>query len=150
MKKNQIIGIIIVIILVFCGIIGWALFQKGKLPIKEVIPEKEKIIPEKEIPEEEVFGLSAYVLKVDVENNFLIIKSEKDGRELKVILSEDTQLIRIDLPKELPEEEYFITKKTEIKLSDFKPGDYISLRTSENIAGKTEFDKVIRIFLYRQ
>ena len=44
-NKNIII-IVIVAILVFGLIIGWAIFQKGKtLPEKEVVPDK--VVPEK-------------------------------------------------------------------------------------------------------
>ena len=46
-NKNIIIGISIVVILIFGGIIGWVVFQKEKIPLeKEVIPEKEKTIGE--------------------------------------------------------------------------------------------------------
>jgi len=45
--KNLIIGISIVVVLVFIGIIGWTLFQKGKIPPeKEVVPAKEEAIEE--------------------------------------------------------------------------------------------------------
>jgi len=41
--KNIIIGISVAVILVFSVIIGWALFQKGKISSeKEVAPEKEE------------------------------------------------------------------------------------------------------------
>jgi len=45
--KNLIIGISIVVILIFTGIISWTLFQKEKiLPEKEVVPEKEEPLEE--------------------------------------------------------------------------------------------------------
>ena len=63
--KNIIIGILIIAILVFVGIIGWVLFQKGKplaeeispLPSQEEIIKKQletpnespQVVPEKEI-----------------------------------------------------------------------------------------------------
>jgi len=140
MKKNQIIISTIIIILIFGGIIGWAL-----------ILEREEILPiEEEIPtvEEEIFGLTGWVSGVDTENNFLIIKSERNKKELKVFVSDDTELIKRDLPDDLPENGYFIFQDKKIKLSDFKEGDYIAITTSENIAGKTEFNNVINIRVY--
>ena len=140
MKKNQIIISTIIIILIFGGIIGWAL-----------ILEREEILPiEEEIPtvEEEIFGLTGWVSGVDTENNFLIIKSERNEKELKVFVSDDTELIKRDLPDDLPENGYFIFQDKKIKLSDFKEGDYIAITTSENIAGKTEFNNVINIRVY--
>jgi len=144
MKKNQAIGIIVIIILVFLGIIGLIFFKKGKIGyspegVEEVAPEKEKTgYSSEQAKGEGIFALTAKVLKVDTRNNFLIVKSVKDQKELKVNVSDTTKLIKIELPKERSEKGYIITKKTEIKPSEFKKGDYVSIRTSENIAGKTE------------
>ena len=45
--KNIVIGVIVAVILVLVGIIGWSFFQKSKIPSeKEVIPEKEETIEE--------------------------------------------------------------------------------------------------------
>ena len=64
MKKNQIIILAVVIVLIFGGILGWALSQKTKIPPGEGITPKEEEV-------KEVFSLSALVSSVDVENNFL-------------------------------------------------------------------------------
>lgn len=46
-NKKIVIGVLIAVILVFGGIIGWAIFQKGKIPSeKEVILEKGETIGE--------------------------------------------------------------------------------------------------------
>ena len=46
-NKKIIIAVSTAIILVFVGIIGWALFQKGKISSeKEVVPEKEESVEE--------------------------------------------------------------------------------------------------------
>ena len=51
-NKKTVIGIIVAVILVFGGIIGWAIFQKGKTPSeKEVIPGKEETVIEKQLRE---------------------------------------------------------------------------------------------------
>jgi len=156
MKKNQIIISTIIIILIFGGIISWNLLYKEEIPVKELVSDKEEIVFEEELQvplmepaaEESVFGLTAWVLGVDAKNNFLIIKSERNKKELKVFVSDDTELIKRDLPDDLPENGYFIFQDKKIKLSDFKEGDYIAITTSENIAGKTEFNNVINIRVY--
>ena len=86
----------------------------------------------------EVFTLSAVVQSVDAPNGFLMVKSVKEDKTLKVIISETTKLIRL----EEPEEGTFILNQTEIKLSDLKVGDKIIVKSKENIAGKTEVNNV--------
>ena len=138
MKKNQIIILAVIIILIFGGILGWALSQKTKIPPGEGITPKEEEV-------KEVFSLSALVSSVDVENNFLMVKPAGEEKEIKVVLSDATKLIKIEFsfdPKNPPEEATFTPKQTEIKISDFKVGDNIFIKTAENIAGKTEFDNV--------
>ena len=138
MKRNQIIGIIIVVVLVFGGIISWTLLQKGKIyPKEEVIPEVEEI--------EEVFSLSGIVSGVDAENNFLMVKPVGEEREVKLILSETVRLIKLEFPfdpKSPPKEGTFTTKQTEIKISDFKTGDNVFIKAKENIAGQSEFNNI--------
>ena len=137
MEKNQIIILALIIVLIFGGIIGWALLQKGKIPTEEVLPEEEEI--------EEVFSLSAVVLSVDVENNFLMVKPAGEEKEIKVVLSDTTKLIKLEFPfdpKNPPKEATFTPEQTEIKISDFKVGDNVFIKTIENIAGKSEFNNV--------
>lgn len=137
MKKNQIIVLVILIILIFGGIIGWAIVQKGKIPVGEEVTQEEEV--------EEVFSLSATVLSVDAENNFLMVKPAKEEKEIKVVLSNTTKLIKIEFPfdpKDPPKEATFTPKQTEIEISDFKVGDSVFIKTTENIAGKTEFGNV--------
>jgi len=138
MKKNQIIILAVVIVLIFGGILGWALSQKTKIPPGEGITPKEEEV-------KEVFSLSALVSSVDVENNFLMVKPAGEEKEIKVVLSDATKLIKIEFPfdpKNPPKEATFTPKQTEIEISDFKVGDNIFIKTAENIAGKTEFDNV--------
>jgi hypothetical protein len=138
MKKNQIIILVVVIVLIFGGIIGWTLIQKGKIPVKEEVTPKEEVV-------EEVFSLSGIVSSVDVENNFLMVKPVNQEKEVKVIVSKTTKLVKLELPfdpKNPPKEATFTPKETEIKISDFKAGDNVFIKTTENIAGKSEFDDV--------
>lgn len=149
--RNIIIGTIILIVLIFGGTIGWSLTQKWKITVKKNIPSEDNIVSSKEeIPaeEKEVFALTGQVLRINNENNFLIVKSARDRKELiRLNISDDTGLIKIELPEERSEEGYIITEKTEINLSDFKEGDFVSIRSSENIIGKTELDQIISVNL---
>ena len=137
MVKKQIIIFVVLVILIFGGIIGWALVQKSKIPLGEEIA-----------PAEEIFSLSAVVSSVDAENNFLMVKPVNQEKptvptqEVKVVLSETTKLIKLELPQEPEKEVTFIPEQTEIELSDFKAGDTVFIKTKTNIAGKTEFDDV--------
>ena len=138
MKKNQIIILAVVIVLIFGGIIGWNVFQKGKIPVEEEVTPKEEEI-------EEVFSLSGIVSSLDVENNFLMVKPLNQEKEVKVIISETTKLVKLELPfdpKNPPKEATFTPEETEIEISDFKVGDSVFIKTTENIAGKSEFDDV--------
>jgi len=132
MKKNQIIILAVVIVLIIAGIIGWVLVQKSK-----IYPKEEKI--------EEVFSLQATVSSVDAENNFLMVKPLNQEIEVKVVVSEATKLIRIEFPFDLknpPKGTEITPIQTEVEFSDFKSGDDVFIKATENIAGKTEFDNV--------
>lgn len=139
MKKNQIIGIIVAVVLIFGGIIGWAVSQKSKISVREEVTpgEKEEL--------KEIFSLSAVVTEVDAENNFLMVKPMNEEKEIKVVLFDTTKLIKLEFPfdpKAPPKEATFTPKQTEIEISDFKEGDNVFIKTKENIAGKSEFDDV--------
>ena len=137
MKKNQIIVLIVIVVLIFGGIIGWTILQKPKIPGEEITPGEEAL--------EETFSFTATVLSVDAGNNFLMVKPAKEEKEIKVVLSETTKLIKVEFPFDPtnpPAEASFTPKQTEIEISDFKVGDNIFIKAKENIAGKTEFDNV--------
>lgn len=137
MGKKQITILIIVTALFFSGVAVWL----SSL-------ERTTIEPSIEPPEEERFGLTGWVLEVDIEDNFLVLKSEKDGIEIKAFLGENTELLKIERPTENLGDDYVVTIKTPIELADFQRGDYISLRTRENIVGKREFSEIIQIHFY--
>ena len=138
MKKNQIIILVVVVVLIFGGIIGWNLVQKSKIPTgEEITPEEEEV--------EEVFSLSAVVLSVDAQNNFLMVKPVNQEKEIKVVLSDTTELIKLEFPfdpKNPPKEATFTPIQTEVEISDFEAGDNVFIKTTENISGKTTFDNV--------
>jgi len=137
MKKNQIIVLIVIIVLIFGGIIVWTILQKPKIPTGEEVTPEEKV--------EEKFSFTATILSVDTLNNFLMVKPAKEEKEIKVVLSETTKLIKVEFPFDPtnpPAEATFTPIQTEIEISDFKTGDNVFIKAKENIAGKTEFDNV--------
>lgn len=136
MSKNQIIILVIVVILIFGVIIGWFFFQKSKISSEEETTQEEL---------EELFSLSAIVSSVNVEDNFLMVKPIGEEKEIKVVLSEATKLVKIEFPfdpKDPPKEGSFTPKQTEIEISDFQEEDNVFIKVKENIAGKTEFNNV--------
>ena len=144
MKKNQIILLVVILlILIFGGIFYWSRQEKAKLPPEIKVPEEEKVA-------EEIFSLSAVVSRVDAENNFLIVNPrEKDGtistKEIKVILSEDTKLLKLEFPfdpKNPPKEATFTPELVEVTIEDFKEGDPVFIKTNKDITGKTEIGDV--------
>lgn len=136
MKKNQIIILVVVVVLILVGVFVWNSTQRSK------IPGGEEVTPEEA---EEVFSLSGVVSSVDAANNFLMVKPAGAEKEVKVVLSDTTELIKLEFPFDPanpPAEATFTPIQTEIEISDFKAGDNVFIKTAENIAGKTTFDNV--------
>lgn len=139
MSKNQIIILVVAVVLVIGLIVALTIFQKEKLPIGEEIDTGEEV---EEVVVEEVFSLSGKVSSVSAENNFLMVKPTNQEKEVKVVISDTTKLIKLELPKNIQLGVTFDSIENVIEISDFKEGDNIFIRTNENIAGKTEFDNV--------
>ena len=140
MKKNQIIFLILVLISISGGIIGWALIQKAKLPPGEKITPEEKAV--------EVFSLSGMISGVDTANNSLKVSQPKEGKEYKINLSQDTEIVRLKFPFDPanpPKEATFTPERIPITINDLKIGDSILVESNTNIYGKTEIDDVSRI-----
>ena len=141
MSKNQIIILVVVLVLAIVLIIGLSVSPAEKVPVEKEPSSKEK----QEEPIEEVFSLSAVVLSISAENNFLMVKPANQDKEVKVVISEMTKLIKLEFPfdpKNPPEGANFTPIQTNVEISDFREGDSIFIKTKENIAGKTEFDNV--------
>lgn len=141
-EKRKIIIVSFVIVLIIGGIAASFFFSP-----KPITDYQEELYSRPE-EEEEIFRLAGWVLEVNPDNDFLTIESDKDGKIFKVFVDEGVNMLKIELPDNYSDKKYVITTKTKIKLADFVKGDYISLRTRENIAGKTEFAEVIHIYLY--
>lgn len=138
LSKNQIIGLVAILIVL---IIGGIFYLTSPLKEKALPPEKEEPIPE-------IFSLAAVISEIDSENNFLIVKHPREEKEIKVILSEDTEIIQLKFPFDPahpPKEATFTPKRIPITVADLEAGDNILVETTINIYDKTEFDDVSRI-----
>lgn len=134
--KKALIVLSVVLVLT-TAIISWIIFQKIKFPPEEKIYRKEET-------GEKILSLMAKISKIDARKNRLIVKPLKEEKEIGVILSQDTEIIKLEFPFSLsnPPEKEFTLKRTEIKISQLKEGDTIFIKTDKNIAGKTEFNNI--------
>ena len=139
MKKNQIITIIVIVLLVFAGLAGWFLMQKDK------ISENGENEQGEEQEREQIFSLSAIVKSIDIENGFLIVEPTNQEGEIKVVVSDTVKLIKVEFPfdpADPPEEGSFSPVQTPITLSDFQEGDNVFVKSKEDITGKTEISNI--------
>jgi len=146
MQKKQIIILIVIIVLIFGGVIAWSLIQKEKLsPEESAVQKKEETKETGQEPKKEIFSLSGKVAEINPKDNFLIVKPTKQDKEIKVLLSATTKLIKLEFPfdpKNPPSDGVFTPKQTEIEISDFQVGDNVFIKSKENIAEKEIIEKV--------
>ena len=146
MKNQKIVVAVIILVLIFGGIFY---FSRPKKEVKILPPEEEvKEIP-KELPP--VFNFGAEILETNLKENYLIVKpmeGEWPKEKIKVILSEETKIISLKFPfdpTKPPPEGTFKFEQEEINIGDLKVGQQILIRTSTNVAWKSEFDDVTEI-----
>lgn len=135
MKKNQIIIIIVAVVLIFGGFIGWIFIHKGKTTPQTVNQEQAQ----------EVLSFSGTVSGVDVENSFLMVKPLDQEKEFKVIVSDTTKLIKLGFPpnfNKLPKGSSFTPTQTGIEISGFKVEDNVFVKTKTDITGRSELNDV--------
>ena len=138
MQKNQTVILIVIAVVILGGIAGWSMLQKSGLSSGEEQTQGE------EAPSE-VYSMSAVVSSVDAVSGFLMVKPQAEEEEVKVMISEDTKLIKLEFPfdpKNPPAEAVFTPTETDVELSDFQQGDNLFIKVKENIAGKSEFGNV--------
>jgi len=152
MLKNTLIVLVIIIVIIVGGIIVFNFLQKEKAaPTQESAVEEE---PSEESAEssKEIFSLSATVLSVDSENNFLMVKPKDQETEIKVILSEETKIKKLGVPSGTGSTSgqggVFTPIEKYIEISDIRTGDKLFITTGTNIAGKSEFNDVKMIQVY--
>lgn len=135
--SKKILIILSIILILIVGIISWIIFQEIEFPPKGEVLEKEEA-------KEKNLSLIANISKIDSRKNILIVKPLKEEQELKVILSKNTEIIKLEFPFSLssPTEKEFTLKRSKIKISQLKEGDTIFIKTNKDISGKTEFNNV--------
>jgi len=136
MKKNKIIVIGAVVVIIIGGLIGFGLIQAKKL--KTSVAQNIEKVPE-------VFLFSGMVSSVDVGNNFLMVKPDNKTEDIKVVISEITDMSKTEIPfdpKNPPEGGTFTPIKTKMGISDFKVGDKIFIHSTKDINGKKEISDI--------
>jgi uncharacterized protein YxeA len=137
LSLKKILIILTIVLILIAGIFSWFIFQKRKFPPPKPFHKQEEV-------GERILSLMAKISKIDVDKNRLIVKPLNEEKEIKVILSEDTEIIKLGFPFNLfsPSEKEFTLTKTKIKISQLKEGDTIFIKTSKSITDKTEFNNV--------
>jgi hypothetical protein len=143
LKKKKIVIIIILIILLFSFLLGWAVIKAVKVYKLKMDNVGQEIVAK------DVFSASGKVLSVDAKNGFLIMALSGSQKELKVFVSADVNLTKLDPPSDIAEGTVFIYEEAKMKISDLKAGDEIFVQSEENIFGKEEIRNIESINLYK-
>ncbi len=143
-KKQLIILAVVILVLIFAGTFSWFSQQKTETSQKGEITGEQV----KREEAQEVYSLSGVIASINVENNFLMVKPANQEKEVKVILSDSTKLIKLEFPfdpENPPEGATFTPKMVPITAEDLKVGDNLLVESTLNIYGKDEFDNVSQI-----
>ena len=138
MQKNQLIILIVIVVIVLGGLIIWGITQTGPVPNPEPPIGEE----EEEAPVAEVFSLSARVLSANVAEKFLMVKTIKEGKEVKVIISDSTKMIKLGDTGIKEPDGKTIPTQTSIDISGFQVNDSIYIKSKENIAGMSVVNNI--------
>ncbi len=140
-KRNQIIFIIIIgtaIIFLGLGIEIGKILNKNKL-----ITEYQELLDHYFPPLAEVYTIKGKIIAV--KENMIVVEAPNPGK--RIILDKEEKLVRynikIDENTKITRTEVDVnpkkTKITDLSLNDLQKGDTVSIRSKENIIGKTEF-----------
>jgi len=146
LTKNQKV-ILLIILSVF--IIGGIFYLDSLSKKKTSAPPETKAPPK----EEEKYitrssSLAATISEVNVSGNYLMVRSDKDKKEVKVILDNETEIIQLKFPFDPghpPEGKNITLEEVPIKIEDLKAGNQILIKAGQDIAGKSEFNNVTQI-----
>lgn len=136
--------IAIIIVLVAAAVVLVLVFNCGK---KEGEPKAESL----DIIDE-VYGLYGEIKEIQdkaliVEALILLKDGEKEPikQEVKILINEETNILKLKFPEEIPEDSTkpIYPKETKISFDDLEVGDKIDIKMAENVAenikNKTEF-----------
>lgn len=137
MSKKKIILSLVILILIAVLVYYFFFFNK-----EETKFEGESFTTGKQNIVNPVLGFTGKIVSIDPENNILIV--EKDEKEIKVIISETTKLIKLTWlsSTDLPEEAKPMPEKKNIILSDFEENDAVLVIAQEDITNKSEISNI--------
>lgn len=150
-KPFSLVSIItIIIVAVVAFVIGSAINKTEPTNCESEIAKYKKVIDYNNPMPEEVFGVNGEITKI--QDNVLSIETtvqdpykipeEWETKIVKVIIGEETRIIKLDTDIEImPGEEG--DKEIEISLNDLKVGDEIRAGSNENIKDKDEFTATV-------
>lgn len=144
LSKNAIASIVVIIIIVIGGIFYLA-FQQKEEPLAPA--EKEEQGGEEEIAEE-ALSLAGEITSVAPEESFIMVKPVNQENEVKVVLSENTEIIQLKFPFEpggAPTEGTFTPERISITIADLEAGRSVLIEANTNIAGKTEINNIRQV-----
>jgi len=139
-QKTIIIGLVCILIL--GGIIYWATQRKEPkvfLPPEEFVPEGGAPGPS---------SLGAKILQINRTPKYLIVQSDKEEKEIKVNLTDNTEIIQLGLPFDPahpPTDGHFNFEEKTISFEDLEIGDQVLIKTRVDTTGRTELNNVTQI-----
>jgi len=136
MKRRMILIVgIIVVLVTLVTLVAMGIFDKPA-----AVPTKEAVEVVMVVNAPEFYAIAGVVVKVDVENKYLIIASGiAPEKEVKVKLDEKTEILKLTVVKPPAVEESPVT------MADIKVGDHILVESTQSIFGKTEIADVWKI-----
>ncbi len=145
MSKNVIIGIIVVLVIIVGGIFYLGSQEIGLEPEEEG-KEGEEVI-EGEVPQ--VLNMAAVISSVDVGGNSVMVKSPEQEKEIKLVLSAETEIIQLKFPFDPANpptgETTFTPERIPISIGDLELDSHILIETKSSLYGKSEISDVVRI-----
>jgi hypothetical protein len=109
---------------------------------------KESVLPKDQQGKIEVFSLAASISSVDSANNFIMVRNPVEDKDVRVIISDDSEIVRFEFPTggiNSTEDQIFSPKMVKISINDLKPGDQVFIESRENVYKRSEFDGIKRI-----
>jgi len=141
MKRRMILIVgIIVVLVTLVTLVAMGIFDKPA-----AVPTKEAVEVVMVVNAPEFYAIAGVVVKVDVENKYLIIASGiAPEKEVKVKLDEKTEILKLTVVKP-PAVEESAVEESPMTMADIKVGDYILVTSTQSIFGKTEIADVWKI-----
>lgn len=150
MTKNQIIAVVVAAVIVLGGIIYLA--NSGQLsqlkpPTLKEQEQQQAVSPEAEEVTESL-SFVAIVKEVEPAENLLIVTEPAEEKEIKLYVSENTQIIELSFPFDLanpPADATFTPERTPRTIQEVEVDAHLMVEAETNIIGKTEIRDITMI-----